>query len=78
MMSETDTFHNESRNSSVGIETGYGLEGGPSIPWRGKIFLYYSIHTGSGAHQASYPMGTVGVFLGGKAAGAWCLLLTFI
>jgi len=29
------------------------------------------VQNGSGAHPASYPMGTGGSFLGGKAAGAW-------
>jgi hypothetical protein len=28
------------------------------------------VHTGSGAHPVSYPMGTGGSFPGGKAAGA--------
>jgi hypothetical protein len=40
---------NGSRDSAVGIVTCYGL----------------GLQTGSGAHPASYPMGT-----GGKAAGA--------
>jgi len=34
--------------------------------------------TGSGAHPASYPMGTGGSFLGGKAAGSWSWPLTSI
>jgi len=29
------------------------------------------VQTGSGAHPASYPMGTRGSFPRGKAAGAW-------
>jgi len=33
-------------------------------------FSQYCIQTGSGAHPDSYPMGTGGSFLGGKAAGA--------
>jgi hypothetical protein len=32
--------------------------------------LFYSVQIGSGAHPASYPMGTEGDFPGGKAAGA--------
>jgi hypothetical protein len=32
--------------------------------------LLHSVQTDSGAHQASYPMGTGGSFPGGKAAGA--------
>jgi hypothetical protein len=31
--------------------------------------LHHRVQNGSGAHPASYPMGTVGSFLGGKAAG---------
>jgi len=34
-------------------------------------FLRYRVHTGSGAHPASYPMGTGGSYTGGKAARAW-------
>jgi hypothetical protein len=29
--------------------------------------LFHSVHTGSGAHLASYPKGIGGTFLGGKA-----------
>jgi len=36
------------------------------------------VHTGRGAHPASYPMGTKGSFLGGKADGAWSWPLTSI
>jgi hypothetical protein len=43
-------------NSSVGIETGYGLEASGSIPDRLKNFLH-SVHSGSKAHPASYPIG---------------------
>jgi hypothetical protein len=31
--------------------------------------LLHTVQTGSGAHPASYPMGTGGVFSWGKAAG---------
>jgi ABC-type Mn2+/Zn2+ transport system permease subunit len=51
-----------SRNSSFGIATGYWLDGRDS-------FLG-SVQTGSGAHPASYPMGTAVSFPGGKAAEA--------
>jgi hypothetical protein len=40
--------------------------------------IYYRVQTGSGAHLASYPMGTRGSFPGGKAAGAWSWPLTSI
>jgi hypothetical protein len=32
--------------------------------------LHHRVQNGSGAHPASYPMGTRGSFPGGKAAGA--------
>jgi hypothetical protein len=32
--------------------------------------LHHRVQNGSGAHPDSYPMGTRGSFLGGKAAGA--------
>jgi hypothetical protein len=31
----------------------------------------FSLHHGSGAHPASYPVGTRSPLRGGKAAGAW-------
>jgi hypothetical protein len=34
------------------------------------FFFHYRVQTGSGAHPASYPMGTRGTFPGGKAARA--------
>jgi hypothetical protein len=37
----------------------------------GNFSLRQRVQTGSGAHLASYPMGTKGSFLGSKAAGAW-------
>jgi hypothetical protein len=66
-------FHNHlsdwSRDSSVAISTGYGLEdrGGREFESRkGKKFLLpHIVQTGSGVHPTSYEMGT-----GGKAAGA--------
>jgi hypothetical protein len=55
---------NGSRDSSVGIEMGYELDG-----WgRFDFSLLHSVQTVSGAHPASYPTGTVGSFLGGKSA----------
>jgi len=36
-----------------------------------KIALIHRVQIGSGAHTASYPMGTSGSFRGDKAAGAW-------
>jgi hypothetical protein len=48
-----------SRDSSVGIATGYGLDG-PGFDFS----LLHSVQTGSGAHPASYPIGTGGSFAG--------------
>jgi hypothetical protein len=62
-----------SRDSSLGIATGYGLddrEVGVRIPV-GLRFSLLHVETGSGAHPTSYPIGTGGSFPGGKAAGAW-------
>jgi hypothetical protein len=42
-----------------------------SSPGRVKNFLCHVIQTSSGAHPASYTMGTGASFFGGKAAGAW-------
>jgi len=63
-----------SRDSSIGIETGYGLDDrmiGVRLPAEAGYFsLRYRVQTGSGAHPPSYPMGTAGAFPAGKAAGA--------
>jgi hypothetical protein len=55
-----------SDGSAVGIETGYGLgdrEVGVRVPVGSRI-LTSIVQTGSGAHPASYPMGT-----GGSSSG---------
>jgi hypothetical protein len=55
----TDVFGTGHRNldSSVGIATGYGLADRGSILGRGKrCFFLPKVKTGSGVHQASYPM----------------------
>jgi hypothetical protein len=36
----------------------------------GNFSLHHCVQNGSGAHPASYPMGTRSSFPGGKAAGA--------
>jgi hypothetical protein len=47
------------RDSSVGIESDYGLDGRGFILGRSKRFsLLHSVQTGSEAHPSSYPMGT--------------------
>jgi hypothetical protein len=46
-----------SQDSSVGIAMGWSA--GVRFPVRARDFyLLYSVQTGSGAHPASYPMGT--------------------
>jgi hypothetical protein len=51
----------------VGIATG---QCPGSIPDSAKFFSPHSAQNCSGAHPASYPMGTGDDFPGGKAAGA--------
>jgi hypothetical protein len=52
------------RDNSVGIATGYWLDDRGSSLDRYKVLsLFQVIQTGSGAHPASYPMGTGGSFL---------------
>jgi hypothetical protein len=60
-----------SAESSVGIATGYGIDGRGSIAGRGNIFFppLNIVRIGSGAHPVCYPIGTGGYFPGGKAAG---------
>jgi hypothetical protein len=58
--------------SAVGIATGYGLDGWGNwirVSVRTKCSPFYVIQIGSGAHPASYPMGTLDSFRLGKAAG---------
>jgi hypothetical protein len=62
-----------SRDSSVGIATGNGLDdqgGGSSSPGRVKNFsLLHIVQTDSGVHPTSYKMGTGGSFPGVKLQG---------
>jgi hypothetical protein len=64
----------QSRDSSVGIALGYGLDDRGSrvrFPAGAEDFsLHHCVQNGSGAHPASYPVGTRGSFPGGKAARA--------
>jgi hypothetical protein len=63
-----------SRDSSVGVALGYGLDDqGSRVRFpagAGNFSLHHSVQNGSGAHPASYLRGTRGSFPGGKAAGA--------
>jgi hypothetical protein len=60
--------------AQFGIALGYGLDDlGSRVrfpAWAGKFSLHHRVQNGSGAHTASYPMGTRGCFPGGKVAGA--------
>jgi hypothetical protein len=64
----------KSRDSSVGIATGYGLDArgiGVRFPSGARDFsLLDIVHTGCGAHPASYLMGSGSFLPGGKAAVA--------
>jgi hypothetical protein len=64
----------ESRDSSVGIALGYGLDDwGSRVRFpagAGNFSLHVHVRNGSGAHTVSYPIGTRVSFPEGKAAGA--------
>jgi hypothetical protein len=64
----------KSHVSSVGKALGYGLDDrGSRVRFpagEGNFSLHHRAQNGSGAHRASYPMGTRGPFPGSKAAGA--------
>jgi hypothetical protein len=76
----------QSRHSSVGIVTGYGLNDGIlwfRFPAEGGgcvgIFLLTTVSRPAlGPTPASHPIGTGGFFLGGKAAMLWSWTLTSI
>jgi hypothetical protein len=67
-------FCPKSRDSSVGIALGYGLDDrGSRVRFptgAGNSSLHHRVQNGSGAHPASYPMGTRGSFPGCKAVRA--------
>jgi hypothetical protein len=55
------------------MATGYGLDGlvvRVQVPVGERFSPLHVVQTGSGAHPASYPMGTGCSFPGDKAAGA--------
>jgi hypothetical protein len=63
----------KSRDSSVGIATGYELDDPGSrvrfLSVAGNFSLLHRVQNGPGAHPASYAVGTRSSFLGGKVAG---------
>jgi hypothetical protein len=64
----------KSRDSSVGIVLGYGLDDrGSRVRFpagAGNFSLHHRVQNDSGAHPASYAMGTRNSFPGSKAARA--------
>jgi hypothetical protein len=60
-----------SRDSSDGIALVYGLDDRGSMvrfpAGAGNVSLHHSVQNGSGAHLASYPMGTRSSFPGSEA-----------
>jgi hypothetical protein len=63
----------KSRDSSVSIALGYRLDNwGSRVQFpvgAGNFSLHHRVQNGSGAHPASYPVGTRGSFLGVKRLG---------
>jgi hypothetical protein len=59
-----------SRESSVGRATGFGLDARILFPAVQNISLLHGAQTESGAHPASYPMGTGGSYPRDKTARA--------
>jgi hypothetical protein len=67
------------QDSTVDTATGYVLDGreaGVRVPVRGRSFSSRVIRTASGAHSASYKLGTGSIFLKNKTAEAWSWPLT--
>jgi hypothetical protein len=54
----SQNFLFRSLDSSVGIATGYGLDGRVRVPAVQEFSILHGVHTDCGAHPASYPMGT--------------------
>jgi hypothetical protein len=74
MNSNSSFLQSKSRDSSVGIALGYGLnDRGSRVRFRaraGNFSLHHRVQNGSGVHPASYTMDSRGSFPGGKAGGA--------
>jgi hypothetical protein len=72
-VSDLAALSTTSRDSSIGIALGYGLDDWGSrvrFPAGAGKFFHHRVHNGSVAHPASYKRSTRGSFRGGKAAGA--------
>jgi hypothetical protein len=61
---------------SAGLRAGWS--GFRALTGAMNFSLRHRVQTCSGAHQASYPMGTGASFSGGKATEAWSWGLNFI
>jgi len=72
------TFTEAGRTQWYSAGLGAGRWGVRVPAGAGNFSLLHRLQTGSGAHPASYPVGTRGSFLGGNAAGAWSWSLTSI
>jgi hypothetical protein len=66
VMVKTETVSNPRINQSS-LKQKFNLN---TLIKSGNFSLHHRIQNGSGAHPASYPMGTRDSFPGGKAAGA--------
>jgi hypothetical protein len=66
------TNNKKSRDSSVGIALGYGMDDRDSrvrfSAGNGNFSLHHRVQNGSGAHLAAYPMGSSVSFPGGNPA----------
>jgi hypothetical protein len=73
-------LNTKSRDCSVGIALGYGLDDrGSRVRFPagvGNFSLHHRVQNGSGAHPASYKMGTRGSLTVGKESGEWSWPLT--
>jgi hypothetical protein len=69
----SNVLYGYSRDSSVGIVLGYGMDDRGSrvrFPTEaGNFSLHHRLQNVSGVHPASYPIDTAGSFPGGKAVG---------
>jgi hypothetical protein len=67
----SSSFTFQPSDVGAGTTTGYGLDGqgdGVRAPVVAKFFSLHVVHTGYGAHPASYLIGTGGSFPVGKVA----------
>jgi hypothetical protein len=63
--------HTSAKSMDYSAELRAGWSGIRVPVGAGNFSLHHRVQTGTGAHPASYPMGTGGSFLDGKVAGAW-------